>query len=177
MPEIPTAFFTTQRLLFRPFEWTDLDALAAINADPEVSQWVGDGEPVDRATSALWIERSRQNIERYGSGTGAVVERATGRLIGWAGIGRPEDQPPELIYGFAKRFWRKGFGSELVPALVAWALPHIGPSLIATVDMRNAGSIKLLERAGFRLEERVVEPQGWITGVFRRPPDQGADSG
>ncbi len=165
----PTRFFETERLVFRPFEAADLDALAAINADPEVLRFVGDGKPIDRATTALWIERSRANVARHGSGTGAVVERASGALIGWAGVARPKGQPPEIIYGFAKAYWGRGLGRELLGALVDWAAPLVGPELRATADLRNVASITLLDRAGFRLVDRVVEEDGAVTGVFLRP--------
>ena len=57
--------------------------------------------------TALWIERSRANVARHDSGTGALVDPATGKLVGWAGIGRPEGDPPEIIYGFAGTQWRR----------------------------------------------------------------------
>jgi hypothetical protein len=47
---IPT--LSTQRLVLRGFTAADLDALASIYADPQVSRYIGDGLPADRA--ATW---------------------------------------------------------------------------------------------------------------------------
>ncbi len=51
--------FETPRLIVRPFEAEELDALAAIAGDPEVMRFVGDGQPLDRAAVAEWITKSR----------------------------------------------------------------------------------------------------------------------
>ena len=42
---------TTQRLILRDWKTSDLDAWAAINADPEVRRHLCDGTPVDRKDS------------------------------------------------------------------------------------------------------------------------------
>ncbi len=47
---IPT--LSTKRLTLRGFTAADLDALAPIYADPQVSRYIGDGTPADRA--ATW---------------------------------------------------------------------------------------------------------------------------
>lgn len=41
----------THRLLLRPFRADDLDAMAAIWADPEVMRHIGEGQTRDRAAS------------------------------------------------------------------------------------------------------------------------------
>jgi len=56
----------TDRLLLRRWHDDDLDALAALNADPEVMRYVADGRPIDagararngsRSTNADWAAR------------------------------------------------------------------------------------------------------------------------
>lgn len=147
---IPSEFFRTERLLFRPFAVEDIDAFHAIAGDPEVMRFVGDGDPCDRALTALWIERSRENVDRFGYGTGAVIERETGRFIGWSGVARPEGQPEEIVYGFARDAWGKGYATELVRGLILFAFGTLNlPELRATVDPENAVSAHILEKCGF----------------------------
>ena len=81
-------FFRTQRLLFRRFEPDDLDVLAHLSADEEVSRYVGDGQPLSRELTRQWIDNSRANVARFGYGPGAI-EDEEGALIGWGGIARP----------------------------------------------------------------------------------------
>lgn len=146
--------FETPRLCFRSFEPDDLDRLAEINADEETSRYVGDGEPLNRALTRQWIENSRRNVAEHGYGTGAVVLRDSGELIGWAGIGRPGDGTEEILYGFHRDYWGRGLGTELLAGLVAWTRDVLGfDEVRATVHRDNAASIAMLERQGFALAE------------------------
>jgi RimJ/RimL family protein N-acetyltransferase len=46
--------------------------------------------------------------------------------VGWGGLSQPSDAPPEIIYGFAKNHWGKGYGSEFVTSLVAHLQKDVG---------------------------------------------------
>lgn len=81
----------TARLVVRPFMAADAPLLVALFADPEVHRFGGDGQPLAPDVATLWVERSVANLARFGYGTGAVVEPASGELIGWAGVARPGD--------------------------------------------------------------------------------------
>lgn len=158
-------FFTTPRLTFRKFEIADLDSLAKISAEEEGSRYVGDGEPLSRELTELWIARSRMNVEKFGYGTGALIDQATGELIGWAGFSRPEGQDEEIVYGFTQSHWRLGLGNELLPALVAYARNELGhKSIRATVDPRNTASIRMLEKQNFQLADECYQgdPESYL---------------
>ncbi len=147
-------FFTTPRMIFRKFEIDDLDSLAEISSEEEGSRYVGDGKPLSRELTELWITRSRLNVDVFGYGTGAVTEKSTGRLIGWAGFSRPKDQEEEIIYGLAQSRWGKGFGSELLAGLVIYARDQLKhEELRATVDPKNVASIRMLLKQNFKLSD------------------------
>ena len=143
----------SERLVVRPFEETDADRLVTIFADPDVARHVGEGDPLDRDMAELWVSNSRANLRRFGFGTGAVVERVSDRVIGWAGFARPEGEPCEIVYGFERAAWGKGYGRELLSALIDFAAARGIDPLRATVHPDNAASIRLLTRAGFRLAD------------------------
>lgn len=169
---MPDAVLRTARLTFRPFAPEDLDDLARIVADPEVMRFVGEGVTLDRATAALWIARSRDNVARYGYGTGAVVETATNRMVGWAGFARPEGEPEEVVYGFARAAWGRGYATEILAGLVAYAFGELRMTEIrATVDPDNAVSRRVLARAGFHAMESG-EPD--VVLMVLHGPGQGA---
>lgn len=161
MHEIPERFFDTSRLRFRPFVAGDLDALHEMHNDPAVYRYVGDSTPLSRQDAERWIVTSRKNIARFGFGSGAIVLRATGELIGWGGFSRPDGEPPEIIYGFAATHWGQGYGSEIIAVLIPFASQfeeiRTAGELRATVDPANAVSIHLLEKHGFRLKEKTYE--------------------
>ncbi len=151
-------FLTTPRMIFRKFEIDDLDRLAEISAEEEGSRYVGDGEPLSREITELWIARSRANVEEFGYGTGALVEKTTNELIGWAGFSRPENQEEEIIYGFTQSRWGSGLGGELLSGLIAYARDELGHKILrATVDPRNTASIRMLLKQNFKLVDDCYE--------------------
>lgn len=147
-----TPVFETRRLIFRRFEPSDLAALADISSDEQASRYVGDGRPLTLDETRTWIENSRRNVDTYGYGTGAVVDRESGMLIGWAGFARPGDGTEEIIYGFGRDHWGRGLGTELLAGIIRWARDELNlTELRATVSAENRASIAMLQRQGFRL--------------------------
>src|SRR5262245_42942106 len=96
----------TDRLLLRHLEWEDLDALAAIMADPLVMRYIGPGEPKTREQTqrlmGFWMEdgkrdwnaetlerlpQLRRAIERDAHmGLWATVYKPAKKLIGRCGL-------------------------------------------------------------------------------------------
>lgn len=146
---IPGGQLETERLVVRPFIPGDVVALVAMFADPLVRRYVDDGRPLDEPTARLWIRRSAENLARFGYGTGAVVLRKSGAVIGWAGVARPGDGSEELIYGLVRDRWGKGLGGELLAGLIGFAAQRGIDPVRATVDPANVRSIALLVKAGF----------------------------
>lgn len=70
----------TDRLVLRQWRDDDLDAWAAINADPSVREFLGGIQSREQAAGAL--ARFRADIESRGWGWWALEEKATGTLIG-----------------------------------------------------------------------------------------------
>ncbi|WP_102958104.1 GNAT family N-acetyltransferase [Mangrovicella endophytica] len=143
-----------ERIAVRPFEGDDADALVALLGDPAVHRFVGEGTPLSPEDASLWVSRSRQNLARFGYGTGAVELRDGGGLIGWAGFARPGDGSEELIYGFARQHWRQGYGRELLALLIGFASARRIDPLRATVHPDNVASIGLLKQTGFHLSAK-----------------------
>lgn len=149
--------FLTPRMIVRPFEVDDLDALAAIAGDPGVMRFVGDGQPLDRAATADWIARSRENVSRHGYGTAAVLEREGRTLVGWAGVARPPEGGEELIYGLASAWQGRGLGRELLEGLILAARERGASRLRALIYPGNRASAAMLTRAGFTLADTAYE--------------------
>lgn len=151
---IHTSQLVTARLAVRPFTASDTALLVALFADPQVHRFVDDGQPLAADVAALWVERSAANLARFGYGTGAVVERASGELIGWAGFARPDDGTQEVVYGLRRASWGRGLGKELLAGLLTFAAERGITPVRATVDPANSVSVHLLRQAGFVLAEQ-----------------------
>ncbi|MCF4097602.1 GNAT family N-acetyltransferase [Maritalea mediterranea] len=164
---LPEILFETERLICRPFEANDFDALVALQTDPHVYQYVGDGQPLSPDQVRLWIDRSRKNIETNGFGTGAIVYKDKDELIGWAGYVQPPEQEIEIIYGLSQEEWGKGLGTEIVQGLVNAARDRYELiPLQATVDPQNSRSIKLLKKIGFELFAKTKDEDGLDTDIY-----------
>ena len=161
--------FETQRLLIRHLEVTDVDAMFGIFSLPEVTKWMGDGEPLSQELCAKWIEVSQKNYATKGFGASAVIEKTSGEFIGCSGIVYDsERQEPEIIYAFHPSAWGKGYASELVPAMLKYGLTECGLTyILATIAEANKASAHIVEKAGMQFVSEEPNPDGHITLVYR----------
>ena len=146
--EIPT--LTTPRLILRALRAEDLDAFAAMSANPEVMRYLGTGQTRTRAETWDLMARMLGQWALRGYGVFAIVEAATGRFIGRSGILHPITwTEPELAYGLDQPYWGKGYATESTIALRHWAFATLGVARIASyIRPDNAASAALLRRMG-----------------------------
>jgi RimJ/RimL family protein N-acetyltransferase len=148
---------TTARLRLRAFTPGDEERIHAIYADPEVMRYVGHGAHRTTAETTRALRGYADALRTRGYGFVAVVELATGELIGDAGLhplaGRGPDV--ELGYTLARAAWGRGYGTEVGRALVAHAFGVLGvPRVMAQVEPDNVASRHVLEKLG--MTERGV---------------------
>ena len=145
--------FETERLRVRHLQEDDFEAFYALCRDPEITRYMGDGQPLTAEQTHAWIQISQDNYQNDGYGCFAITARRDGQLIGFGGIVRRADTPQlEIIYAFKPSCWGQGLASEFVRALLAtcferWQFPR----LEASIDARNQGSVRIVEKAGMAL--------------------------
>jgi RimJ/RimL family protein N-acetyltransferase len=129
---IPT--LETERLILRAFRQTDLDALAAMQSDPEVMRFLGaTGAPRDRYDSWVGMAALMGQWALKGFGIWAWEERATGRFVGRGGLLEFEGWPePELAYALDRPFWGQGFAREAGRAALDWGFATLGRDRFAS---------------------------------------------
>jgi [ribosomal protein S5]-alanine N-acetyltransferase len=147
---------TTPRLLLRPFTADDHAAIHAVYADPEVMRFVGHGAHRRPADTTTALRGYADALAARGYGFVAVVERATGDVIGDAGLhplgGRGPDI--ELGYTLARAKWGRGYATELARALAEHAFATLDvPRVAAQVEPGNAASRRVLEKLGMTARE------------------------
>jgi RimJ/RimL family protein N-acetyltransferase len=149
---IPT--LTTERLVLRAFGLDDLDAYAAMTADPVTMRYLGEGKPLDRAGTWRVIAIILGHWDLCGYGIWAMVERATGRLIGRAGLYRPEGWPGlEAVWSVARERWGQGYATEAGRAVLGYAFEVVGAEhVISAIHPLNAASIRVAEKLGEAFE-------------------------
>ena len=121
---------STARLTLRAFEDDDLDAWAAIVADPETARYVGGVR--DRAEAWLRMAAYHGHWVLRGFGQWAVVETGSGRLVGRAGLWCPEGWPElEVGWTLSRDVWGRGYATEAGAAAVGWGRSALGLRRIA----------------------------------------------
>jgi RimJ/RimL family protein N-acetyltransferase len=166
MSAIPTLM--TPRLTLRALRADDLDAFAAMQANPEVMKTLGTGVVRSRAETWDGMARMLGQWALRGYGMFAVTENQTGRFIGRAGILHPyEWEEPELAYGLDQPYWGRGYATEAAVILHRWAfLQKYLTNLVSYVVPSNTASRNVLEKLGAELTGRMllmgtVEAERW----------------
>ena len=144
--DIPT--LATERLILRPFRVDDLDALAAMNADPRVMQFIG--EEQDRAAAFRSMCAYLGHWYLRGYGPWAVEERVTGAFVGRTGLNRFEPWTDvEVGYALLPSAWGRGYASEMAARCLRYAHEVVGARGVAShILAGNTASIRVAERLG-----------------------------
>ena len=156
------------RLDLRPFTATDAADAQRVYGDPEVMRHVGEGGPASEEQTAVMLADYAAHQARHGFAFWAVIERASGQLIGDAGL-EVTAEGVELGYTLARAWWGQGLATEAAQRCVQAAFGPLGLTrLVAVVDPANPASAAVLGRLGFR-EERVVTAHGRPHRLFALP--------
>ena len=155
MSNIPV--LETDRLVLRGFRSDDLDAITAMWAMPEIVRYIG-GVPMTREQSWTRLLRQIGMWSVMGFGFWAITEKASGRLIGEAGFHEMRraltpsiEGTLEAGWGLLPEFHGKGYATEALNAMWSWiGANHPGLPITCIINPRNAASIGLAERHGFR---------------------------
>jgi len=152
----------TERLLLRPFEASDIDAMMAYQALPEVQRYL-DWKARDKieVTQALAAMRNQITLQRPGDTLSlAVVRRSDGMLLGhvslrWADAAAAQ---AEIRFVVNPAYRGKGYATEAVRRLIGVAFDHFRiHRIFARCDARNTRSARLMTRLGMRLEAHYRE--------------------
>jgi RimJ/RimL family protein N-acetyltransferase len=147
---------STTRLLLRPAEPGDLEAIHAVMAHPGAMAYWSTPPHRSREQTREWL-RSMIDIAP-GQGEDFVVAHR-GQVIGKAGFYRF----PEIGFIFSPDAWGRGFATEALGPILQRAFALHGLAAVeADVDPRNQASLRLLARFGF--EETGRKARTWLVG-------------
>jgi RimJ/RimL family protein N-acetyltransferase len=165
--EIPT--LRTPRLVLRAFRASDLDGLAAMNADPDVQHFLYAGRALTRGE--CWIQMAAA-IGQWGlRNYGLFAVEADGRFAGRVGVLHPLEWPePELAYALDAPFRGQGLATEAVTAVRDWAFARFGFARMASFILpANARSARVAARLG-AVKEGTIELRGFVADWWVHRP-------
>lgn len=145
----PAPVLETDRLLLRPFTAEELDAVAAGESAPHFAGGFPAAEDVDFARESLLAGGYFFTESFYARM--AVVEKATGQVVGTAGfVGPPIDDELEVVGSLTPERRDQGYAQEGITALlgVAFTDPAV-TGVRASVPADNAPAAQVLVAVGF----------------------------
>jgi RimJ/RimL family protein N-acetyltransferase len=155
---------TTERLVLRSWTAAEVDAVVG---GVRLSHWADDfPADGDRFIAGLLGEHP-QWLDAYGHRL--VVERDSGLVVGSIGLfWPPADGAVEIGYGVVASRRGRGYATEATRALTDYAFTAPGVRVVrAEVELSNPASVRVLEKAGFRLLDVVAGQDTARYGIVR----------
>lgn len=176
---LPTPVLHTRRLLLRPFDDRDAEAIYALQSNPRVLRY-WDAPPWTARDRAQAFLAACRTLEQDGTGARFVVEaREDRRFLGWCSVFRwnPVHRSLGVGYCLDETAWGQGYATEAMQAVLHWAYATLDLNRVeADVDTRNTASARVLEKLGFVREGHKREDcfvlgevsDTWVYGLLRR---------
>lgn len=153
----------TERLQLRAFSPSDLEELALLHGEPSFWYYpLRRGQT--RAETKAFLDRVIAGYELEQHGLGAVVEKKSGKLAGWAGLATPHFLPEvlpavEVGWRLGEAFRQKGYATEAGAAFVRHGFADLElERIISIFEPRNSPSGHVMDKLGFTLERITTHP-------------------
>lgn len=168
--ETKNVVLDSARLRLRRFADSDLEAFAALNGDPEVTEHLLG--PLTRAASDAMANRINALIDEHGYSFFCVEWRDTGACIGFCGVtpvkfalprasGPLEEERREIEIGWrlARPFWGRGIATEAARRTLSFAFDERGLSeIVSFTSLTNHRSSAVMERLGMQRDGEFDHP-------------------
>lgn len=114
---------TTNRITLRDLLEDDLDSMCQVCLNPNITKYMNYIKKNSAEEVRTWLHETMEHNSAHPrfSYNLAIIEKATGEMIGWIGIGKPSDETKgDLDFGYAiiESYQGKGYGTEALRALI-----------------------------------------------------------
>ena len=147
----------TPRLRLRMFRQKDFEAYTDMLADPEVARHLSHGQPLSRPEAWRHMAMLLGHWQLLGFGPWAVEERGSGEFVGRIGPYHPAGWPGlELTWTIRRQSWGQGNATEGARVALAYVFQQMARDrVISLIRPENAASIRVAEKIGQRLQDRM----------------------
>lgn len=158
-------YLQSPRLILKTFLESDFEYLVDLDSDPEVMRYLTDGRPTSPAQAKEIVSAVMQRAEKWQHRLGVwpAFDGASDEFVGWFHL-RPAKTNPddvknlELGYRLKRKFWGKGFASEVSKLLVEKAFVELGADTVfATAMASNEGSTGVMKKVGMKFHSSYSE--------------------
>lgn len=142
----------TDRLILRRFVESDFRFLLDLNSDPEVMRYTGEKHLKSEEEAKALIQRIIQQFEEKRMSRFVVTHQETLEPLGWCGLKwHPDEQEVDLGYRFFQKHWGSGYATEASRACLEYGFNILAlPKIVAHAETNNTGSVRVLEKLGFK---------------------------
>lgn len=158
----------TERLILRPLEISDAEAMFAMDNNPNVHKYLWQQPTQELNETIKIIKMVQKQYEENKIGRFATIIKETNEFIGWTGIkfvnNHVENGNTNFYdYGYRlnEKFWNKGFATE---ASIAWLDYGFNQMKIhemnAYTHAENGASNHVLQKVGFNFVEDYPDENG-----------------
>lgn len=147
-------WLTTERLGLRRFTPADLDWVAALYSDGDVTRYLGGVKSRSQAQAFLDVRILQYYDEHPGLGIWMTVNRASGEQIGFHLLNHIRGESiVQVGFTLAKSAWGAGYATEMGKAVVRYGFVDLKlPRIAGMTSLRNRASQRVLQKIG--LERR-----------------------
>lgn len=153
----PEVVLTTDRLILRTWQATDIPLMTIISSDPLVMEHFPSTQDA-KATQVL-IDHINQHYEKFGYALYAVETKDTHEFIGFVGLNHPPFEIPkfapkglpivEIGWRLSSQHWNKGYATEAAKAVLRYAFITLNlKEIISFTVMANIKSRRVMENIG-----------------------------
>lgn len=143
----------TDRLVLRQVDESDAALQARVLNTPSVMKHLGGVKELHEIEAKH--ARAMASFAREGFGFMMMIEKASGEMVGHAGIKRvdnplaPNVGDHEIGWLVREDRWRRGYAHEAMRAVIDWGFGPVGaPHLVALTSEANQGSWRLMQKLG-----------------------------
>jgi [ribosomal protein S5]-alanine N-acetyltransferase len=151
----------TERLALRELAPGDEPFILELLNEPGFLNNIGDRgvRTLDDARGYI-VNSAVASYEKNGYGLYRVALKGSDEPVGICGLVRREGlDGPDVGFAFLERFWGRGYARESAARIVEDARDRLGIGrLLAITALENRGSIRVLEKLGFRFERTIKLP-------------------
>ena len=145
----------TNRLIIEHLKDSDISEWAKIESDANVRRFV-DGKVLSFEEARKYVGMNIRHYQKIGYGRYAVRLKENRNLIGMCGFLK-ENYGIDFGYRYSKISWGKGFGFESAKVVLNYGFSELGlKTVVGLMAEENCGSIRILEKLGFKLQERLL---------------------
>lgn len=152
----------TERLILRDLLLTDEAALFEMDSNKEVHKYLGNKPSTSILQSREMIQNIRQQYADNGIGRWAVIEKETGKFIGWSGLKFKEFENNHINfydvgYRLHPKYWGKGYATESAKAALEYGFSTMNLNeIIGIANIENKASRGALEKCGLTFVEKFM---------------------